>query len=489
MWFNESVFYQIYTLNFCGAPRDNDGIVEHRILRLNDFMDYFEDLGINAIYFNPVFSSDHHGYDTRDYCKIDERLGTNEDFIEICKNLHDRGMRVVLDGVFNHVGRGFFAFQDVLNNRENSQYKDWFRIDFNGNSPYDDGFYYEGWEGHYELVKLNLDHPDVQNYLLSAVDYWIDAFDIDGIRLDVAYSLPRWFMAMLKDHCRQKKADFFLLGEVLGDNAGYMFSEAHLDSITDYPGFKGLWSSFNSLNMFEMAHTIKRNYGEMYRGQTLFSFVDNHDVERIASKLTDLEKLPLIYGMLFSLPGIPCIYYGSEWGQTGKKEQGSDDSLRPEFTKPMPNDLTKYIKKLISIRNQSSALQKGEFKELVLTNKQFVFERNDQQERIIVALNLDDQEFTISLNENLISENEYDNFIRRCNLQISALKKQLDKTSHKKTDNISSFDFGNTPAVISEMLKNNEISKPDRIILTQMVNCIYIYENNTVKIVYNVDHL
>ena len=372
MWFNESVFYQIYTLNFCGAPRDNDGIVEHRILRLNDFMDYFEDLGINAIYFNPVFSSDHHGYDTRDYCKIDERLGTNEDFIEICKNLHDRGMRVVLDGVFNHVGRGFFAFQDVLNNRENSQYKDWFRIDFNGNSPYDDGFYYEGWEGHYELVKLNLDHPDVQNYLLSAVDYWIDAFDIDGIRLDVAYSLPRWFMAMLKDHCRQKKADFFLLGEVLGDNAGYMFSEAHLDSITDYPGFKGLWSSFNSLNMFEMAHTIKRNYGEMYRGQTLFSFVDNHDVERIASKLTDLEKLPLIYGMLFSLPGIPCIYYGSEWGQTGKKEQGCDDSLRPEFTKPMPNDLTKYIKKLISIRNQSSALQKGEFKELVLTNKQFV---------------------------------------------------------------------------------------------------------------------
>ena len=202
----------------------------------------------------------------------------------------------------------------------------------------------------------------LQEYLFDVIRFWVSEFDIDGIRLDVAYSLPRWFMAMLKDHCRQKKADFFLLGEVLGDNAGYMFSEAHLDSITDYPGFKGLWSSFNSLNMFEMAHTIKRNYGEMYRGQTLFSFVDNHDVERIASKLTDLEKLPLIYGMLFSLPGIPCIYYGSEWGQTGKKEQESDDSLRPEFTKPMPNDLTKYIKKLISIRNQSSALQKVSLK-------------------------------------------------------------------------------------------------------------------------------
>ena len=396
MWFNESVFYQIYTLNFCGAPRDNDGIVEHRILRLNDFMDYFEDLGINAIYFNPVFSSDHHGYDTRDYCKIDERLGTNEDFIEICKNLHDRGMRVVLDGVFNHVGRGFFAFQDVLNNRENSQYKDWFRIDFNGNSPYNDGFYYEGWEGHYELVKLNLDHPDVQNYLLSAVDYWIDAFDIDGIRLDVAYSLPRWFMAMLKDHCRQKKADFFLLGEVLGDNAGYMFSEAHLDSITDYPGFKGLWSSFNSLNMFEMAHTIKRNYGEMYRGQTLFSFVDNHDVERIASKLTDLEKLPLIYGMLFSLPGIPCIYYGSEWGQTGKKEQGSDDSLRPRIHKEdlVENELTNYIAQLAKVRAGSPALKYGDYLQLAIAPDVLVFQRRTNEDRIIFAMNCGDGEFT-----------------------------------------------------------------------------------------------
>ena len=396
MWFNESVFYQIYTLNFCGAPRDNDGIVEHRILRLNDFMDYFEDLGINAIYFNPVFSSDHHGYDTRDYCKIDERLGTNEDFIEICKNLHDRGMRVVLDGVFNHVGRGFFAFQDVLNNRENSQYKDWFRIDFNGNSPYDDGFYYEGWEGHYELVKLNLDHPDVQNYLLSAVDYWIDAFDIDGIRLDVAYSLPRWFMAMLKDHCRQKKADFFLLGEVLGDNAGYMFSEAHLDSITDYPGFKGLWSSFNSLNMFEMAHTIKRNYGEMYRGQTLFSFVDNHDVERIASKLTDLEKLPLIYGVLFSLPGIPCIYYGSEWGQTGKKEQGSDDSLRPRIHKEdlVENELTNYIAQLAKVRAGSPALKYGDYLQLAIAPDVLVFQRRTNEDRIIFAMNCGDGEFT-----------------------------------------------------------------------------------------------
>ena len=399
MWYHEKVFYQIYTLNFCGAPFDNDGNVVHRITRVNDFVDYFKKLGIGGIYFNPIFSSDHHGYDTRDYRVLDERLGTNEDFKEVCQNLHSHQIKVVLDGVFNHVGRGFFAFEDVQEKREASPYKDWFCIDFNGDSPYQDNFYYEGWEGHYELVKLNLDHPDVQRYLLDSVDFWIDYFDIDGIRLDVAYSLPRWFMAMLKDHCRQKKEDFFLLGEVLGDNAGYMFSEAHLDSITDYPGFKGLWSSFNSLNMFEMAHTIKRNYKEMYQGQILWSFVDNHDVARIASQLTDLEKLPLIYGMLFSLPGIPCIYYGSEWGQTGKKEQGSDASLRPEYEKPLPNDLTEYIKKLVEIRNKYQALQLGEYNERILTNKQFVFERVFENQKIIIALNLDENEYTISLNE------------------------------------------------------------------------------------------
>ena len=233
----------------------------------------------------------------------------------------------------------------------------------------------------------------MQNYLLESVDMWINEFNIDGIRLDVAYSLPRWFMAMLKERCRNLKSDFFLLGEVLGDNAGYMFSEAHLDSITDYPGFKGLWSSFNSLNMFEIAHTLKRNYGEMYKGQSLFTFVDNHDVTRIASQLTDLDKLPLIFGMLLTLPGIPCLYYGSEWGQKGVKGQGSDDALRPAISEPLANELTDYIKKLISLRNQYPALSHGNYHELVLTNRQFVFERTTREQRMIIALNIDDQNY------------------------------------------------------------------------------------------------
>lgn len=183
-----------------------------------------------------------------------------------------------------------FAFRDVQEKGPASPYANWFHINFDGDSSYGDGFWYEGWEGHYELVKLNLDNPDVQHYLLDAVDYWIKCFDIDGLRLDVAYSLPRWFMAMLSDHCKSLKQDFFMLGEVLGDNAGYMYTEAKLDAITDYPSYKAFWSSFNSLNMFEYAHTLKRNAMDMYRGRDLLTFVDNHDVNRISSTLTDEEN-------------------------------------------------------------------------------------------------------------------------------------------------------------------------------------------------------
>src|SRR5574344_1529056 len=187
MWAEESIFYQIYPLGFCGAPFENDGVACSRILKVNDWIPHIKELGANAIYFSPVFESDTHGYNTRDYQKIDCRLGTNEDFKNVCKNLHQNGIRVVLDGVFNHVGRGFFAFQDVLKNRENSPYIDWFgRIDFNGNSNYNDGLWYEGWEGNYDLVNLNLRNEAVIQHIFESIQLWVDQFDIDGIRLDVA---------------------------------------------------------------------------------------------------------------------------------------------------------------------------------------------------------------------------------------------------------------------------------------------------------------
>ena len=407
MWFENTVFYQIYPLTLTGAPERNEDpentallhkqAGKHRILEIRKFIPHLKKLGVGAVYLNPVFESDSHGYDTRDYRLTDSRLGTNEDLRTLCGELHDAGIRVVFDGVFNHVGRGFFAFRDLKKNREASPYKDWFKVNFAGDSPFGDGFWYEGWEGHYELVKLNLDNPAVQSYLLESIDLWFREFDIDGIRLDVAYLLPLWFIDKVKQRIRSLKPDAFLLGEVLGDNARRFYDQGHVDAITDYPLYKALWSSMNSLNFFELAHTIKRTYGEMYRGLQLFSFADNHDVERIASKLTDPEKLPLVYALLFTLPGIPCVYYGSEWGAEGKKERGSDASLRPAYKKPLPNALTARITSLIALRNRTPELQRGTLKDLRLTNRAYAFLRELDGFSTAVAVNADDAPVTLDL--------------------------------------------------------------------------------------------
>ena len=407
MWFENTVFYQIYPLTLTGAPERNEDpentallhkqAGKHRVLEIRKFIPHLKKLGVGAVYLNPVFESDSHGYDTRDYRLTDSRLGTNEDLRTLCGELHDAGIRVVFDGVFNHVGRGFFAFRDLKKNREASPYKDWFKVNFAGDSHFGDGFWYEGWEGHYELVKLNLDNPSVQNYLLESIDLWFREFDIDGIRLDVAYLLPLWFIDKVKQRIRSLKPDAFLLGEVLGDNARRFYDQGHVDAITDYPLYKALWSSMNSLNFFELAHTIKRTYGEMYRGLQLFSFADNHDVERIASKLTDPEKLPLVYALLFTLPGIPCVYYGSEWGAEGKKERGSDASLRPAYKKPLPNALTARITALIALRNRTPELQRGTLKDLRLTNRAYAFLRELDGFSTAVAVNADDAPVTLDL--------------------------------------------------------------------------------------------
>ncbi|MCM1161669.1 MAG: alpha-amylase family glycosyl hydrolase [Roseburia sp.] len=398
MWAYESVFYQIYPLGFCGAPYENDGVSEHRILKVNDWIPHIKKLGANAIYFSPVFESDTHGYNTRDYKKIDVRLGTNEDFKQVCENLHKEGIKVVLDGVFNHVGRGFWAFQDVLKNREASPYVSWFhRIDFSGNSGYNDGLWYEGWEGNYDLVKLNLRNEDVINHIFECISGWLEEFDIDGLRLDVAYCLDHDFVRRLRSFCDSKKEDFFLLGEMLHGDYNQMVNEGMLHSSTNYECYKGLYSSFNSMNMFEINHSLLRQFGPenwtLYKGKHLLSFVDNHDVSRIASILTNEKHLPLIYAMAFGMPGIPCVYYGSEWGAKGNKSQG-DPALRVSFEKPEWNELTDFIARLAEIKKQSEALNYGDFRSIVLTNHQCIFERKTEKERVLVAINASDTTYT-----------------------------------------------------------------------------------------------
>ena len=396
MWANETVFYQIYPLGLCGAPFENDGKQAENILKVRDWIPHLNKLGIGAIYFCPIFESDTHGYNTRDYRKIDTRLGNNEDFKELVSALHEAGIKVVLDGVFNHVGRGFFAFQDVLKNRWDSPYKDWFHISFDGNSNYNDGLWYEGWEGNFDLVKLNLRNEDVIQYLLESVKFWIEYFDIDGIRLDVAYMVDRDFMRRLRGHCNSLKDEFFLVGEMIHGDYNQLIQPDMLDSATNYECYKGMYSSFNSMNMFEINHSLQRQFGTepwcLYTGKWLMSFVDNHDVSRIASALTNENHLPLIYAMLMAMPGIPCIYYGSEWGAKGDKKDG-DPGLRPAFDKPVWNELSEYISKAVKIRSSERALMYGGFKSAFLTNRQCVMERTCDGERVLVAINADENGF------------------------------------------------------------------------------------------------
>lgn len=396
MWAYEANFYQIYPLGMTGAPFENDGVLEHRILKVIDFIPHLKKLNIDAVYFSPLFESDTHGYNTRDYRLIDKRLGTNDDFKKVCDALHKEGIKIVLDGVFNHVGRGFYGFKDVQEKKWDSEYKDWFNLSFNGNSNYNDGFWYEGWEGNYDLVKLNLNNSAVTDYLIDSVRFWVENFDIDGLRLDVAYMVDRDFLKRLRWETSNMKEDFFLVGETLFGDYNQIMNDEMCHSVTNYECYKGIHSALNSYNMFEIVHSLKRQFGPeqwtLYKGKHLFSFVDNHDVGRIASVLDNPYHILAAYGMIYGMPGIPIIYYGSEWGIEGKKSDG-DPALRPSVDKPEWNELTDFISRLAKIHKESKALQYGDFSDIVLTNKQCVFKRECDGERILVLINIEENSF------------------------------------------------------------------------------------------------
>ena len=405
MWAENAVFYQIAPIGLCDAPRENpappeqspDAHTVNRIAKLRGWIPHLQKLNVNALYLTPVFMSDSHGYNTRDFRRIDCRLGTNADFREFVDACHEADIRVVFDAVFHHVGRNFWAFRDVRERKWDSPYRDWFLINFDGNSAYNDGFWYEGWEGHYSLVKLNLRNPAVVDYLMDCVRFWAKEFDIDGLRLDVAYSLEKDFLRRLRHVARQIAPEFFLLGETLHGDYNQWVNADMLHSCTNYECYKGLYSSFNSMNLFEIVHSLKRQFGPeywtLYKGKHLLAFVDNHDVGRIASVLQNPKHLPLIYGLMFGMPGIPCLYYGSEWGVTAAKQRGSDDNLRPAFDAPEWNKLTDHIARCAKAHRESDALCQGDFQDVVLTNRQTVFRRQTARETVYVAVNADDHSY------------------------------------------------------------------------------------------------
>ncbi|MBO5031871.1 MAG: alpha-amylase [Lachnospiraceae bacterium] len=407
-WYDEAVFYHIYPLGLTGAPKENSyGAPEHRLNTLLPWIDHIKNIGCNAIYIGPLFESVGHGYETTDYKKLDSRLGDNDDLKNFVAECHKKGIKVIFDGVFNHTGRDFFAFKDIKEKRESSPYRDWYcNVNFYGNNEYNDGFSYDNWGGYNLLVKLNQRNPAVRDYICDVIRFWVSEFDVDGIRLDAADVLDFDFMKALRQVANEVKPDFWLMGEVIHGDYSRWVNEGTLHSVTNYQLHKALYSGHNDHNFFEIAHTVKRLY-EMGGGNSnkfkLYNFVDNHDVERIYTKLTNKAHFAPVHILLYTLPGIPSIYYGSEFGIEGRKEKFSDASLRPALNLAdyqdavETNSFTALIAALGNIRQQSKALSYGDFKELTLTNRQYAFSRSFEGECVIVTVNNDDSDFVMTV--------------------------------------------------------------------------------------------
>ena len=404
-WYDEAIFYHIYPLGMTGAPKQNEyGEPVERLNKLLPWISHIKNIGCNAIYIGPLFESVGHGYETTDYKKLDSRLGTNETLKNFVAECHKQGVKVIFDGVFNHTGRDFFAFKDLKEHRENSRYRDWYcNVNFWGNNSYNDGFSYENWGGYDLLVKLNQKNPEVKDYICDVIRYWVKEFDVDGIRLDAADVLDFDFMKALRATANEVKPEFWLMGEVIhGDYIRWANSDT-LHSVTNYHLHKALYSGYNDHNFFEIAHTVKR-LNDMCGGTCRFyTFVDNHDVERIMSKLSTPKGFVPVHILLYTLPGVPSIYYGSEFGIEGKKGRGAgaDDPLRPEMvyeewtTAMEENAYAKFITALGQMRHQVKALSYGDYKEQNLTTRQYTFSRSYEGSTVVVMVNNDDNACTM----------------------------------------------------------------------------------------------
>lgn len=409
-WIDSSTIYHLYPLGACGAPRLNDfgRPPEHRLDRLFGWIGRWRALGVDALLIGPIFESTAHGYDTADLFRIDRRLGDWALFQRLASELRAAGIRLLLDGVFHHVGRDFWAFRDVLEKKGASPYCGWFSgLRFDRQNRHGDGFVYDTWNGCDDLVKLNLGHPDVRAHLFSAVEAWMRDFDISGLRLDAADAIDLGFLSALARFCRDRRPDFFLMGEVVHGDYRRWANGDRLDSTTNYECFKGLYSSFNDRNFFEIAYSLRRQFGEqgIYARLPLYSFADNHDVDRVASLLRDRAHLYPLYLLLFTMPGVPSIYYGSEWGLQGRRTREGDAALRPALPDldeaairrlPEP-DLENALRRFIRLRRSSRALCGGDYREELVRPEQLAFSRSCGDESLLVLINAASTPATVEL--------------------------------------------------------------------------------------------
>lgn len=393
---NNALIYHIYPLGLCNAPKHNNfySQVEYRINYLYQWIDHIQSLGVNIVYLGPLFESNSHGYDTSDYYHVDRRLGDRQALKNLVHEFHKRGIKVIFDAVFNHVGRNFWAFRDVMQNGSYSWYCDWFQgLTFTKRSPVGDNFSYRPWKKYYDLVKLNLNNTYVKEHLFKAVEMWIKELGCDGLRLDAADCLKVGFIRDLKNFCKKIDPDFLLIGEIVHGDHRKKVNDKMLHSVTNYQTYHELYKSFNNYNFGEIANSLNPKYGEhgVYKYLNLYNFVDNHDVNRIGTVLKNHDHLYPLYCLLFTMPGTPSIYYGSEFGIRGKKNRYDDYSLRPHLDLnrlyKQNSNLVEAIKRFSFVRKNSHALCVGTYKELYVKNHLFAFARLTSSEYIIVIIN------------------------------------------------------------------------------------------------------
>jgi cyclomaltodextrinase len=392
-WADNAVFWHVYPLGFTGAePRAIREGVSHRLHRIEAWIDYFVELGCSALALGPIFASESHGYDTVDHFRIDPRLGDDADFDRLVEALRRRGIRLLLDGVFNHVGRSFPRFVDAAARGDRSESADWFRRK---------GGDFAVFEGHHSLVALNHEEPAVADYVAEVMNHWL-ARGADGFRLDAAYAVPPRFWRPVLARVREKHPNAWFVGEVIHGDYNSIVEQSGLDSVTQYELWKAIWSSLNDANLFELAWALTR-HGEFVERFVPMTFVGNHDVTRIASKLREIRRLPHALVVLFSVAGVPSVYAGDEQGFRGVKEEraGGDDAIRPAFPENpsglMREGWTIYHlhQALIRFRREHAWLTRARIEIGTKTNEVLSYTCRSGDRQISVVLNIGAKPFEL----------------------------------------------------------------------------------------------
>jgi len=394
-WVEHAIWWQVYPLGFTGAPaRSGEEAVVHRLGRLEAWLDYAVELGVSGLALGPVFASHTHGYDTIDHLRIDPRLGDEDDFARLAGAAHQRGLRILLDGVFNHVGRGFPAFTAVLEQGPAAPDASWFRLTWPDGARPGTEPGYGTFEGHRQLVALNHDEPAVADYVAAVMAHWLER-GADGWRLDAAYAVPPGFWAKVLPRVRAARPDAYIAGEVIHGDYAAIVRESGMDSVTQYELRKAIWSCLNEANFFELAWALDR-HNQFTAAFAPLTFAGNHDVTRLASKLTDTRHLPHALAILLTVAGTPSIYYGDEQAFRGIKEDrpGGDDAIRPAFPRtpaqlaPYGWDTYRLHQDLIGLRRRNPWLHRARTSILHLANAQVAYEARHDGCRLITALNV-----------------------------------------------------------------------------------------------------